>query len=91
MEFCESFEKLYGKENYNIILHLHGHLKECILDFGPVYTFWLFSCERLDEVLGSYHTYCHDISLQLMRRYTSSQEFAVQNWPEEYKGTFSHY
>ena len=24
-----------------------------------------------------------------MRRYTSSQEFAVQNWPVEYKGTFS--
>ena len=33
MEFCESFEKLYGKENYNINLHLHGHLKECILHF----------------------------------------------------------
>ena len=64
LEFCESFEKLYGKENYNINLHLHGHLKECILDCGPVYSFWLFSFERLNRVLGAN---CHDISLQLMR------------------------
>ena len=43
-------------------MHLHGHLKECILDFGPVYTFWLFSFERLNGVLGFYHTNRHDIS-----------------------------
>ena len=43
MDFCEVFESLYGKEQYTINLHLHAHLKECILDFGPVYSFWLFS------------------------------------------------
>ena len=30
MKFCESFETLYGKNHYNINLHLHGHIKECI-------------------------------------------------------------
>ena len=45
MEFCEVFEKLYGKANYTMNLHLHSHLKECILDYGPVYSFWLFAFE----------------------------------------------
>ena len=41
MEFCETFAKLYGKENFTINLHLHSHQKECITDFGPVYSFGL--------------------------------------------------
>ena len=81
MQFCDMFEKLYGKEKYTINIHLHGHIKECILDFGPIYSFWLFSFERLNGILGSYHTNCHDVSLQLMRRYTSGQSVATHNWP----------
>lgn len=85
MDFCETFERLYGKEKYTINLHLHGHLRDCILDFGPVYSFWLFAFERLNGVLGSYHTNCHDISLQLMRRFMSSTLHGIHNWPLEYK------
>lgn len=89
IEFCQLFERLYGKEHYTINLHLHAHLKECILDFGPVYSFWLFSFERLNGILGSYHTNCHDISLQLMRRFTSSAYSGVHNWPGEYRDELS--
>lgn len=64
-------------------------MKDCIYDFGPVYSFWLFSFERLNGVLGSFHTNNHDISLQVMRRYTSGHGFGIHNWPEEYKGTFT--
>ena len=89
MEFCEAFQKLYGKEHYTVNLHLHGHLKQCILDFGPVYAFWLFPFERLNGILGSYHTNCHDISLQLMRRYSSSSYHSIDSWPNEFKNQFS--
>ncbi len=85
IDFCETFEHLYGKKGYTMNLHLHGHLKDCILDFGPVYSFWLFAFERLNGVLGSYHTNCHDISLQLMRRFMSSTLHGIHNWPLEYK------
>ncbi len=85
MEFCETFEKLYGKDKYTINIHLHAHLKECMLDFGP---FWLFSFERFNGILESYHTNCHDISLQLMRRYTACQYVGFHNWPEEYQSNF---
>ena len=89
MNFCDSFHNLYGKELYNINLHLHGHLKECIIDYGPVYSFWLFSFERLNGVLGNYSSNCKDISLQLMRKFLSSNKHCVENWPKEYRDNFS--
>ena len=88
-EFCTLFEQIYGKEHCTINIHLHCHLKQCIVDYGPVYSFWLFSFERLNGVLGSYHTNYHDISLQLMRRFLSSHQYASTNWPEEYVNDFS--
>ncbi len=86
MEFCKVFEQLNGKQYYTMNLHLHGHLKDCILDYGPVYPFWLFSFERLNGILGSYHTNCSKISLQLMRKFTSSvrlggHHLLVGEWP----------
>ena len=89
MEFCETFERLYGKEHLNINLHLHGHLKECLLDFGPVYAFWLFGFERLNGILESYHTNCRDIPVQLMRHFLASGDFDQHKWPEEFRSTFS--
>ena len=72
-EFCLMFENMYGKERCNINLHLHGHLHECLKDYGPVY---LFSFEQLNGVLG---TNCHDLSLQIMRRLlrTSCRHFVM--------------
>jgi len=85
MEFCETFQTLYGKENCSINLHLHGHLASCILDYGPVYSFWLFPFERLNGILGSFHTNCHDISLQLMRRFLDTNDFGIDTWPADYR------
>ncbi len=88
MDFCKLFEQLYGQRNYTINMHLHAHLMECVLDFGPVYSFWLFSFERLNGVLGSYHTNCKNISLQLMRRFMSGQYYGAENWPIEFREEF---
>ena len=37
-------------------MHLHGHLKECLLDDGPFHSFWCVSFERFNGVLSSFHT-----------------------------------
>ena len=89
VSFCKKFEDLYGSAFCTINLHLHRHLKECIEDFGPVYAFWLFSFERLNGILGNYHTNNHNISLQLMRRYLIDAEYGIHNWPIEYKNEFA--
>lgn len=89
MEFLHSFEQLYGKQYCNMNLHLHAHLKPCIIDYGPVYSFWLFAFERINGILESFQTNCHDISVQLMRKFLSCRVYSVRNWPNELKCDFS--
>ena len=54
--FCVMFEALCGKEKCTPNMHHHGHLKDCILDYGPVFSFWCFSFERYNGIMGDYHT-----------------------------------
>ena len=53
IRFCKMFEELYGKMSCTLNLHLHCHLKYCVIDYGPASAFWLFLCERLNGVLRS--------------------------------------
>ena len=89
MEFLCLFEELYGKEYCNINLHLHAHLTSCILDYDPVYSFWLFASERSDGILGSYKNNYHDIPVQLMRPFLNSSDWSMQHWPEGSRNEFS--
>ena len=73
MNFCDLFKNLYGKEFYDINLHLHGNLKECILDYGPVYS------DGLNGILGNYSSNCKEFSLQLMRKFLSFNKHCVEN------------
>ena len=61
IEFCKHFEKLYGPEFCTPNMHLSCHLVDCIRDYGPVYSFWCFSFERYNGILGSYHKNNHNI------------------------------
>ena len=87
-EFCKKFVCLYGKEHCTPNIHLHCHLRECIIDYGPVYVFWLFGFERLNGVMGSYHTDCWIISVRLTRRFLDSVIYAPNNWPQEFASNF---
>ena len=61
IEFCKHFEKLYGPELCTPNMHLSCHLVDCIRDYGPVHSFWCFSFERYNGILGSYHKNNHNI------------------------------
>ena len=78
-QFFLSFENLYGEDRVTPNMHLHCHLKECIFDFGPIYSFWLFSYERYNGILGSLHNNNKDIECQIMRLFCRSN--AVLNLP----------
>ena len=54
-------------------LHLHLHLKDIMLDFGPSHAFWCFPFERYNGILGSYSTNMKAIEVQFMRRFLTSQ------------------
>ena len=71
LQFCNRFEQLYGSELVTPNMHLHTHLLDCIKDYGPIYSFWLFSFERYNGLLGGYRTNQRSVELQLMRAFMS--------------------
>lgn len=73
LNFCRQFEQLYGSEHCTPNLHLHLHLKDCLLDHGPSHAFWCFSFERYNGLLGSFHTNRKSIEQQIMRKFVSTQ------------------
>lgn len=71
LKYCEKFQELYGEDNCTMNLHLHLHLKETFLDFGPSHAFWCFPFERYNGILGSFSTKA--VEVQFMRKLINSQ------------------
>ena len=69
LRFCSRFQTLYGPQTVTPNIHFHSHLSACIEDFGPMSTFWLFSFERFNGILGDEPTNNRSIELQLLTRF----------------------
>ena len=50
VNFYTEMEILYGKQFLTYNMHLHCHLRSVLLDYGPVFGFWLFSFERTNRI-----------------------------------------
>ena len=68
LSFCRRFENLHGSPSITPNIHMHGHLTDCVRDFGPLSSFWLFSFERFNGLLGNLPTNNRSIEVQVMRR-----------------------
>ena len=55
-------------------MHMHLHLKDSILDYRPVYAFWLFSYERYNGILGAVPTNNKAVEVQLVKRFICDQQ-----------------
>ena len=64
-------------------MHLHAHILSCIKDYGPIYSFWLFSFERYNGLLGNYRTNQRSVELQLMRMFISDLQIHDLNIPSD--------
>ena len=51
IEFCRTFQQLYGAENCTLNMHMACHLADCVLDYGVLSSFWCFPFERLNGTL----------------------------------------
>jgi hypothetical protein len=67
-KFVDGVEKQYGAERVTPNLHLHLHLQDVALNWGPVYGIWLFALERMNGALGKTATNNRNIEVQLMER-----------------------
>jgi len=51
-------EENYGPERITPNLHLCLHIADYCRDYGPLYSFWCFSFERMNGILGRYFVNC---------------------------------
>lgn len=56
LQFCKQFEQIYGTNSCTPNMHLHLHLKNCLVDYGLLHAFWCYPFERYNRILGSMHT-----------------------------------
>ena len=66
-------------------MHLHAHLKEMILDYGPSQELWLFSFERYNGLLGKQPTNNRAIEPQLMQTFLRDNAATLLLCPLEYR------
>ena len=92
IEFAASFENLYGKGKTTSNMHLHLHMKECIINYGPVHAFWCFLFERYNGILGSFQINWISPELQMIKKFTAYQHLLLSDiqssLPEELQDFF---
>lgn len=88
LQFCRHAEQLYGK-NVTLNMHMHCHLKDVMLDYGPIQEFWLFSFERFNGILGNQPTNNRSIEPQLMLRFLKDNIAHSFQFPTEFINNFS--
>lgn len=69
LQFFNKFGIKYGQLKVTPNMHLHSHLINCVVDYGPVHNFWLLSFERFNGVLGHFKTNRRAVEIQLMRKF----------------------
>lgn len=89
LRFCRQVQSLYGEMAITPNMHLHAHLKESLLDYGPVYEFGLFSYKHCNGILGNQPTNNRHIEPQLMRRFLDSNSAYELQFPDEFSEEFS--
>ena len=89
LHFVKEYEKINGGLAVTLNMHLHLHLKECVQNYCSIYGFWLFSFERYNGILGSYHTN-KTVEIQIMCKFMTSGILRNMQYhlPEEYRDFF---
>ena len=67
LKVAHLIEEHYGQELITPNIHLSLHLAECCRDYGPMYSFWCYSFERMNGLLGSYPNSRRNIEPELLR------------------------
>jgi hypothetical protein len=88
LAFCDEFEKLYGPQSITPNMHLHGHLRECMEDYGPIHAFWLFAFERYNGYLAELPANNRAVEVQFVERFLRDAAQASLPLPAEFRDEF---
>lgn len=81
VQFCKLFQHKYGQASVTPNMHLHMHLSQCLMDYGPVHSFWCFPFERYNGLLGAYHTNRKSVETQIMNKFMKNQLVRAVSFP----------
>ena len=72
LKFCKKFEALYGQQSVTPNMHLHCHLKECVLDYGPIHI----------NLMKNHTKQVHEFTPAHLEYYQIDSKFPLQsnNW-----------
>ena len=88
LQFYRRVERMFGKGCITPNMHLHCHLADCIIDYGPLHNFWCYPFERYNGILGSLPNSNRSIESQLMQRFLSENEILSCSFPDEFSDSF---
>ena len=69
-------------------MHMHCHLRACIMDYGPLHGFWLYAFERYNGLLGAMPNNNRSIEIQLMTRFLRESQIVKTPFPTEFASDF---
>ena len=78
-------ERLFGWQCVTPNMHLHCHLRSCIVDYGPLHSFWCYAFERYNGILGSMPK---TIEIQLATRFLQESQYISAPYPIEFSEHF---
>lgn len=87
--FCKRVERIFGRECITPNMHMHCHLYDCILDYGPLHGFWCYAFERYNGVLGAMPNNNRSIEVQLMKRFLQDNLILSVPLPQEFSEDFT--
>ena len=88
LQYCKKMELLYGESSITPNMHMHCHLKDILIDYGPVQSYWLFSFERMNGLLGQIPNNNRLIEPQLMRQFLHENLAFSLPFPTEFNELF---
>ena len=89
-QFCKRTERLYGKTVITPNMHMSCHLSECVFDYGPPHSFWLYAFERFNGIVGSLPNNNKSIEVQMMNRFLNDKHVMSSANPELFNEEFEH-
>lgn len=87
--FCQRVERIYGNSAITPNMHMHCHLKDVLLDFGPVYAFWLFAYERYNGILQHQPSSNRSVEIEVMRRFIDDNDAYAFKPPDLFHDEFA--
>lgn len=88
LQFCKRTERQYGKNVITPNMHMSCHLYECVCDYGPPHSFWLYAFERFNGIVGSLPNNNKSIEIQMMNRFLNDKHVMSSANPELFNEEF---